>query len=196
MSENKEQEENIEDKITTDDTQEDTITEVMQESDEKEVETKEEEVVEPTWEEKYNELNDKYHRVHADFENTKKRLEKEKYNSIDYAVEKFANSILAPIDSLEMALNHAKSADGDPKELLEKLEEGIDLTIKQFITAFEKSNLEIVDTDCEFDPNYHNAIMQVDSQDHDDGEIVQVMQKGYLLNSKVIRPAMVSICKR
>ena len=153
-------------------------------------------VEEISLEEKYNELNDKYHRVHADFENTKRRLEKEKYNAIDYAVEKFASSILAPMDSLEMAVNHAKNTDGDPKELLEKLEEGIDLTIKQFITAFEKSNLELVDTDCEFDPNFHNAIMQVESEEHEDGAIVQVMQKGYTLNGKVIRPAMVSICKK
>ena len=153
-------------------------------------------IEEISFEDKYNELNDKYHRVYADFENTKRRLEKEKYNAIDYAVEKFANSILAPMDSLEMAMNHAKSSEGDPKELLEKLEEGIDLTLKQFITAFEKSNLELVDTDCEFDPNFHNAIMQVNSENHEDGAIVQVLQKGYTLNGKVIRPAMVSICKK
>ena len=173
--------------------QNDEVSSSDEQEDNEELEAQE---TEPSWEDKYNELNDKYHRVWADFENTKKRLEKEKYNAIDYAIEKFASSILAPIDSLEMALDHAKNTQGDPKELLQKLEEGIELTIKQFITAFEKSNLEIVDTDCEFDPNVHNAIMQVDSDKHQEGEIVQVMQKGYLLNTKVIRPAMVSICKK
>jgi len=153
-------------------------------------------IEEISFEDKYNELNDKYHRVYADFDNTKKRLEKEKYLAIDYAIEKFAKEILAPIDSLEMALNHAKTSDGDPKELLEKLEEGIELTIKQFITAFNKSNLEVIESEGEFDPHYHNAIMQVESEDHAEGNIVSVMQKGYMLNEKVIRPSMVSICKK
>jgi molecular chaperone GrpE len=148
-------------------------------------------------EEKLKEAEDKYLRVHADFENIKKRLEKEKYNAIDYASEKFAKDLLAPIDSLEMALAAEEAAKDMPSdELLAKLKEGVELTIKNFYTAFEKHDITVVETDGEFDPNFHDAVMQIDSPDHEDGHIVQRLQKGYKLKERLLRPAMVSICKK
>ena len=143
-------------------------------------------------EEQLKNCEDKYLRVHADFENIKKRLEKEKYQAIDYASEKFAKDLLAPIDSLEMALQSA-SVDLDAAELLGKLKEGIELTLKNFNTTFEKHNISKIETDGEFDPNVHNAVMQVDSENHDSGQIVQVLQKGYMLKDRLLRPSMVSI---
>ncbi len=140
------------------------------------------------------EAEDKYLRAYADFENIKKRLEREKYQAIDYASEKFAKDLLAPIDALEMALASA-SSDAPAEELLGKLKEGIELTIKSFNTAFEKHNIETVETD-EFDPELHNAVMQVPSEEHENGQIVQVMQKGYKLKERLLRPAMVSICQK
>ncbi|NQY95148.1 MAG: nucleotide exchange factor GrpE [Campylobacteraceae bacterium] len=144
---------------------------------------------------KLKEAEDKYLRVHADFENIKKRLEREKYQAIDYASEKFAKDLLAPIDSLEMAMSSA-TADLSAEELLEKLKEGINLTIKNFNTAFEKHDISLVETDGHFDPNFHNAIMQVEDEEKEDGDIVQVMQKGYKYKERLLRPAMVSICKK
>ena len=138
------------------------------------------------------ESEDKYLRVHADFENIKKRLEREKYQAIDYASEKFAKDLLAPIDSLEMALQSA-NAQLDAGELLNKLKEGIELTIKNFNTTFEKHNISKIETDGEFDPNVHNAVMQVDSENHETGQIVSELQKGYLLKDRLLRPSMVSI---
>ncbi len=145
--------------------------------------------------EQLQQSEDKYLRVHADFENIKKRLEKEKYQAIDYASEKFARDLLAPIDSLQMALKSAQ-ADLGADELLEKLKEGIELTIKNFNTAFEKHDISVVETDGEFDPNFHDAVMQVDSAEHEDGQIVQELQKGYKYKERLLRPAMVSICKK
>ncbi|XPV68907.1 MAG: nucleotide exchange factor GrpE [Halarcobacter sp.] len=146
---------------------------------------------------KLKECEDKYLRVHADFENIKKRLEKEKYQAIDYASEKFAKDLLSPIDTLEMALAAEEASKELPtEELLAKLKEGVELTIKNFYTAFEKHDITIVDTDGEFDPNYHDAVMQVDSIDHEDGQIVQRLQKGYKFKDRLLRPAMVSICKK
>ncbi len=143
---------------------------------------------------KLKEAEEKYLRVHADFENIKKRLEKEKYNAIDYASEKFAKDLLSPIDTLEMALAAEEAASNlSAEDLLAKLKEGVELTIKNFYTAFDKHNITVVETDGEFDPNFHNAIMQVDAEDKETGEIVQVMQKGYLLKERLLRPAMVSI---
>lgn len=143
-------------------------------------------------EEQLKESEDKYLRVHADFENIKKRLEREKYQAIDYASEKFAKDLLAPIDTLEMALQSA-NVDLDAAELLKKLKEGIELTIKNFNTTFEKHNISKIETDGEFDPNVHNAVMQVDSADHESGQIVAELQKGYMLKDRLLRPSMVSI---
>ncbi|CAI8195182.1 MAG: Protein GrpE [Arcobacter lacus] len=146
--------------------------------------------------EKLKESEEKFIRVHADFENIKKRLEKEKYAAIDFASEKFAKDLLTPIDTLEMALAAEEAANLPSDELLVKLKEGVELTIKNFVTAFEKHNISVVETQGEFDPNLHNAVMQVDSEDHEDGEIVQQLQKGYLLKERLLRPAMVSVCKK
>ena len=155
------------------------------------------ESVKADWEAKLKEAEDKYLRVHADFENIKKRLEKEKYNAIDYASEKFAKDLLAPIDSLEMALAAEEAGKDLPAdELLAKLKEGVELTIKNFYTAFEKHDISTVETDGEFDPNFHDAVMQIDSPDHEDGQVVQQLQKGYKLKERLLRPAMVSICKK
>jgi len=143
---------------------------------------------------KAQESEDKFLRTHADFDNIKKRLEKEKYQAIDYASEKFAKDLLSTMDSLEMALQSATS-EGDSDELIDKLKEGIELTIKSMLTTFEKHDISIVETE-EFDPQLHNAVMQVASEDHENGQIVQVMQKGYMYKERLLRPAMVSICNK
>ena len=176
--------------------------ELIQETTEQEVQSEvvvEETPKEETLEDKIAKLEaqlkeseDKYLRVHADFENIKKRLEREKYQAIDYASEKFAKDLLTPLDTLEMALASA-NVDLSAEELLPKLKEGIELTIKSFITTFEKHNITKVDTTGEFDPNMHNAVMQVDSQNHESGQIVSELQKGYMLKDRLLRPSMVSI---
>ena len=177
---------------------------IQEETAEQEVQAEvvEETTKEETLEEKVARLEqqlkdseDKYLRVHADFDNIKKRLEREKYQAIDYASEKFAKDLLAPIDTLELALS-STNTQLDAHELLEKVKEGISLTIKNFNTTFEKHNITKIETDGEFDPNVHNAVMQVDSAEHEDGAIVQELQKGYLLKDRLLRPAMVSICKK
>ena len=169
--------------------QEETTCEATEENVEKE-ETLEEKVA--RLEQQLKDSEDKYLRVHADFENIKKRLEREKYQAIDYASEKFAKDLLAPIDSLEMALQSA-NVNLDAAELLGKLKEGIELTIKNFNSTFEKHNISKIETDGEFDPNVHNAVMQVDSENHESGQIVSELQKGYMLKDRLLRPSMVSI---
>ena len=178
-------------------TQEEVLTEEVQETATEETVEKEETLEDKIakLEAQLKESEDKYLRVHADFENIKKRLEREKYQAIDYASEKFAKDLLAPIDSLEMALQSA-NVSLDAAELLGKLKEGIELTIKNFNSTFEKHNISKIETDGEFDPNVHNAVMQVDSAEHEDGAIVSELQKGYLLKDRLLRPAMVSICKK
>jgi molecular chaperone GrpE len=137
---------------------------------------------------------DKYLRAHADFENSKKRLEKDKMNAVAYANESFAKDILAVMDSFENALASMEES-GDSSEVLEKMKEGVNLTHEQLKKVLEKNHIKAVECEGEFDPEVHQAIMQVESDAHETGDIVQVMQKGYTIKDRVLRPAMVSTCK-
>lgn len=135
---------------------------------------------------------DRYHRVHADFENIKKRLEKEKYQALEYSNEKFAKDLIPVIDALEGAIK-AKDADADPQSLLEKVSEGVELTMKQFLSVLEKHGVTPVSEDEAFDPNVHHAVQQIDSPDHESGQIVSTFQKGYKYKERTLRDAMVVI---
>ena len=137
-------------------------------------------------------LKDKYARVHADFENIKKRLEKEKYTAVEYANEKFAKDMIPVIDALDGALKSAES-DADKAELFDKLKEGIELTHKQFLTQLEKHGVTMVKHDEPFDPNIHNAIQAMDSEDVESGQIVQTFQTGYKYKNRPLREAMVIV---
>jgi molecular chaperone GrpE len=137
---------------------------------------------------------DKYLRAHADFENSKKRLEKDKMNAVSYANESFAKDILAVMDSFENALASMEGNE-ESSEVLEKMKEGVNLTYEQLKKILEKNHIKEVETEGEFDPEVHQAIMQVESDAHNTGDIVQVMQKGYMIKDRVLRPAMVSTCK-
>ncbi len=145
---------------------------------------------------KLQECEDKYLRIHADFENIKRRMEKEKTVAISYAHEQFARDLLPIIDSLDMALNICENDECDVgNDLLDKVKEGIDLTIEQFKKTFEKHGVELVDIEEGFNPNFHEAVMQLESDEKKSGEILEVFQKGYKIKDRVLRPAMVSIVK-
>lgn len=144
---------------------------------------------------KVAELEDRYLRANADFDNMKRRLEKEKMQAISYAHEVFARDLLPAIDSLEMAILAGSNTEIESGELLGKVKEGLELTIEQFRKAFEKHGVELVDIEGTFDPNFHEAVMQLESEEKGSGEILQVFQKGYKIKDRILRPAMVSIVK-
>lgn len=137
-------------------------------------------------------LEEKYIRAYAEFDNVKKRLEREKYQSLEYANEQILKDFLPILDTLESALESTKN---DDSEAMAKIREGIQLTIDNFLKAFSKHSVERISTEGEFDPNVHNAIMQIKSEGKADGEIAQVIQKGYKYKDRVIRPSMVAITK-
>lgn len=172
-----------------------TVEEQMDLSDtqapEEEVEVDEVEVLKV----KIAQLEDEYLRANAEFENLKKRLEKEKMQAVAYANELFARDMLSIIDALDAASLLKESEDVKPEELFVKIKEGIELTLEQCKKAFEKHGLEAIDTSGAFDPNFHEAIMQMDSEEKQSGDILQVFQKGYKIKERVLRPAMVSIVK-
>ncbi len=137
-------------------------------------------------------LQDKYARVHADFDNVKKRLEREKYQALEYAQEKFAKDLIPVVDALGMAIQASKS-EANADELLAKMTEGVELTMKQFLSVLEKHGVVQVPEDAPFDPNIHHAVQQVDSDEHESGTIVSTFQKGYKYKERTLRDAMVVI---
>ena len=127
----------------------------------------------------------RYLRLMADFQNYKKRVEKEKKDLYSYANEKIMNELLAVLDNFERALDH---------DMDEGFKEGIEMIFKQLQDVLEKSGLaEIPALGEEFDPNVHNAVMTEETEDYESGKVSGVMQKGYTLNGKVIRPSMVKV---
>lgn len=137
-------------------------------------------------------LKDKYARVHADFDNIKKRLEREKYQALEYANEKFAKDLIPVVDSLSMAIG-AADMEADANVLLEKLKEGVELTMKQLLGVLEKHGVTPVDENEPFNPDIHNAVQRVDSPDHESGDIVNTFQKGFRYKERTLRDAMVVI---
>ena len=142
------------------------------------------------------EWEDKYLRTHADFENSKKLLAKDKIAAVSYANESFANDMLSVVDSFESALASIEATESeDGSDVLEKIKEGLELTYGQLTKVLEKNSIKAVDVEGEFNPDIHQAIMQVDSEEHEAGQIVQVLQKGYTIKERLLRPAMVSTAK-
>lgn len=142
------------------------------------------------WENKYIELKDQYVRAFADFENTKKRLERDKNQSLEYANERVMSDLLPVLDTLEKALESARQ---NPQATA--IAEGLELTLESFIKVLNKHGVELIATNGEFDPNLHECLMQVPSKEKADGEILQTLQKGFVYKQRVLRPAMVSVVK-
>jgi len=133
-------------------------------------------------------------RAYAKCENDKKLLQKEADNAIEYAYEKFAKDLLPVVDSLELAIAHANDIE-NKEEAFDKLVEGVELTLKKLLDTFKNHGIEPVEHN-EFNPEFHQAIQQVNSDEHEDGAIVDIYQKGYTLKGRVIRPSMVTINKK
>ena len=138
---------------------------------------------------------DKFLRTHASFENSKRLLAKDKATAVAYANESFASDILSVIDSLDSALTMINIEELESNEFMKKMKEGITLVDEQLHKVLEKHNIKPVECNRVYDPNIHQAIMQVDSEKHNSGDIVQVLQKGYTIKDRVLRPAMVSTAK-
>ena len=131
-------------------------------------------------------LNTKYLRLMADFQNYKRRTEKEKSDIYAFANEKIVSELLNVIDNFERALDAGNEGDS--------FVEGMNLIFKQLQGVLEKAGVvEIEALGHEFDPNFHHAVMTEDSEEYESGKITAVLQKGYLLNDKVIRPSMVKV---
>ncbi len=131
-------------------------------------------------------------RVKAEQENLRRRHEREVENAHKYALERFVQDLLPVIDSLEMGAEAAASEGAT----LEKVREGTELTLKMLLSTIEKFGIQAVHPEGEpFNPEYHQAMSMLESPEHAANTVMNVMQKGYTLNERLIRPAMVVVSK-
>jgi molecular chaperone GrpE len=140
------------------------------------------------------ELNDKYLRLAAEFDNYKRRTLKEHQDLFNYANENLIKELLATVDNLERALVHVRQQDEEEASEGENLGEGVELTYRSLFQALEKTGVQVVDPEGEkFDPKVHEALRQDPSAEHEPGTIIEVYQKGYLLKDRLLRPALVAV---
>lgn len=130
-------------------------------------------------------IKDRLARVMAEYDNFRKRTIKEKDNIYSDACKDILKEVLPVLDNLERAVNVEGNA--------EDLKKGIEMTMKQFNSALSKLNVEEIPCEGEFDPNLHNAVMHIEDDKYDKNSIVEVLQKGYKRENKVIRYSMVKV---
>lgn len=129
-------------------------------------------------------------RAHAELENLKRRHSRELENAHKYALDKFVSELLGVWDSLELGLQAAEDDNGD----IAKLREGTDLTLKMLVSAMNKFGVEQVAPEGQpFNPEFHQAMAMLPREDVPANTVVAVMQKGYSLNGRLVRPAMVVV---
>jgi molecular chaperone GrpE len=139
------------------------------------------------------EANEKYLRTYADFENYRKRMQRDLADFRKYANEQFALELLTVVDHLGLALKHAEESG----ETAQGMREGVELVYKQLREALEKFGVKQFGAAGEpFDPAQHDAMMQVVTDEVPENTVVQVMQEGYLYHEKVLRHAKVGVAKK
>lgn len=138
-----------------------------------------------------SDFNDKFFRLQADFENTKKRFEREKISDRDYANEKFAKELLPILDALE----GASLIDVSQNEFATNIQDGILNCLAMLKGVLEKFGVKEIPTDISFDPNFHNAMNYIEDESKNSGDIANVYQKGYMYKERVLRASMVVIVK-
>lgn len=171
LDENKELEnENIEDVVKEEEVQ-DESQEVTNESSD---------------DEKYQDLMDKFMRLQADFANYKRRTEAQKTEYVELGVKKIVNDLLPVLDNFERALDSIGEKDSTYDGILMIKNQLTDVLKKEGIVEMKAQGEE-------FDPTYHHAVLTEDSDEYDSGYVIEVLQKGYLINDKTLRPAMVKV---
>ena len=148
------------------------------------------------FEEETAKAKDQALRALAEAENTRRRTQRELEESVKYAVSGFAREIVGVVDNLRRALDTltAEARAEDPK--LEQFAQGVELTEREFLAILERHGIRRVDAAGQaFDPNVHQAIAQVDAPDHAPGTVVQVIQAGFMLHGRILRPALVVVAK-
>ena len=157
-----------------------------------------EEIKEPTPEEKIAELEDKVARTFAEMENQRRRFEKEKEDAFEYGGYSFAKAAVNLIDNLDRS-KHVLESDDKLKETeaLKKTLEHLDIIKKDLISIFGKNNIKPIDSiNKKLDPNFHQAMIEIEDDTKEPGTIIQEIQKGFTIKDRLLRPSLVGVSKK
>ena len=170
----------------------------IEKKDKEENTTSKEKEKELTPEEKINDLEDKLSRAYAEMENQRRRYEKEKDDAFEYGGFSFAREALNLLDNLDRSKislsNDEKLKNSDS---LKKITEHLDIIQKDMISIFKKNSIEPISSiDKKMDPNFHQAMMEIEDDNKEPGTIVQEIQKGFMMKDRLLRPSLVAVSKR
>ena len=157
-----------------------------------------EKIKEPSPAEKISELEDKVARTFAEMENQRRRFEKEKEDAFEYGGYSFAKEALSLIDNLERSKNVLESDDKlKETEALKKILDHLDVIKKDLISIFEKNDIKPIDSlNQKLDPNFHQAMIEIEDATKEPGTIVQEIQKGFTIKDRLLRPSLVGVSKK
>ena len=157
-----------------------------------------EKIKEPSPAEKISELEDKVARTFAEMENQRRRFEKEKEDAFEYGGYSFAKEALSLIDNLERSKNVLESDDKlRETEALKKILDHLDVIKKDLISIFEKNNIKPIDSlNQKLDPNFHQAMIEIEDDTKEPGTIIQEIQKGFTIKDRLLRPSLVGVSKK
>lgn len=168
---------------------EDAVVEDIAESEQEQVQDDKKDSKESKLQEEYDKLNQQYIRLAADFDNYRKRQEQERENLIKFGTESALKNMLEVLDNFERGEKALESV-----EDCEKVKESFNLVHKQVIETLAKLGLEEINAiGEEFDPNFHEAVMQTPTSEHPEHTIINELQKGYKMGDKVLRPTLVNV---
>jgi len=139
-----------------------------------------------------SELNDKYLRLYAEFENYKKFAARQKEDQLKYATESLLKDLLTVIDHLELALQHSSN-----DKVSDPLAQGVEMTLKELKTLMERYGLVNIDSIGKyFDPNVHHAMSQIEDDGVEENTVIEEFRKGYMLKDRLLRAALVGVSKK
>ena len=165
---------------------------------ETELETKQENKVEPTLEEKISELEEKLIRQYAEMENQRRRYEKERDDAFEYGGFSFAKETLNLIDNLERSKTTIEKDESiKNSEAFKKIINHLDIIYKDMMSILKKNNIYPIESiGKKLDPNLHQAMMEIEDENKDSGVIIQEIQKGFMMKSRLLRPSLVAVSKK
>ena len=154
--------------------------------------------IEETVEDKLKTTEEKLLRTLAEMENQRRRFEKEKHEAFEFGGFNFARESLAVIDNMDRAITSFQNDEKLKKsEDLNKIIDGIEIVKKDLISIFQKNGIEPIDClNKKFDPNFHQAMLEIEDENKDPGMVVQEIQKGYMMKERLLRPSLVGVTKK
>jgi molecular chaperone GrpE len=141
-------------------------------------------------------LKDKLLRTLAELENTRRRADEDREKTIKFAITNFTKDLITVMENFHLAFNDVENKKLDENDSFQIFFQGIELTFNEFKKIFEKNNIKrLFPVGEKFDPDFHEAIAQVEDKDNESGIILEVMQAGYTLNGRILKPALVVVSK-